>query len=425
MTTTPQRQRPRITSLHDLFHRRRRDAWASALIMLKEISANQGVLLALLFGTVGLSYVYQRSLQLAGPDFPFAIAIALTLALTVTTGQIRTFFKDADLVFLLPAESRLSDYFRQAVRYSTLIQAMLALLAVVVLYPAFQRGLGHTDTYIWTLLAAPLLKSWNLNARWQSFRRHDPLWHDLIRFVASAALAYALITGRFWWTAPLAASMLLYSIWLHRRPPARVRWADLLDREQQQLARYYTLANFFIDVPQLKNRVIRRDWAITLLNKLPPTRQHPYFYLYSRTFFRYSEYFGISIRLTIFVGVVLAFIPNYWFAALTHLAGLFLLAFQLPMLGAERRYPETEHLYPVTVAQRQQGIAHLSFLLLCLQTGAQSAALLLGPLPLLTVLVIFGAGCAFSYLLAFHYVPSRFLKRVQETEAQQEPLPHD
>ena len=71
----------------------------------------------------------------------------------------------------------------------------------------------------------------------------------------------------------------------------------------------YRIANMFVDVPALKERVARRKWLDFILSMIGEKRT--YLYLYTRTFLRSGNYFGLYVRLLALGGVILYFIPFY------------------------------------------------------------------------------------------------------------------
>jgi len=67
------------------------------------------------------------------------------------------------------------------------------------------------------------------------------------------------------------------------------------------MMRLYRIANMFVDVPALKERVSRRKWLDFVLSMIGEKRT--YLYLYTRTFLRSGNYFGLYMRLLVIGGV--------------------------------------------------------------------------------------------------------------------------
>jgi ABC-2 type transport system permease protein len=405
-----------FTEIGDLYGARVRRAWLQAIFLLMSILRNQGVLIAGIALVIGAAFGYKSALNLLPAAFPSAWFIAVVTAFVACRGRGRTFLQEADLVFLLPAEDRMGAYFRQAGRYSAFFQGIQAVLIIGVLVPLFHARVG-LDAAWWCGVGAVLLKLWNLFLSWREMLlvRRWSFWIGL-RFAGTALVIYALASGEMLYG--LGGLVLLGLVTWRVLGGRRVRslpWGELLDQEQQTLSTYYTVANFFVDVPQIKNRVKRREWIMAIVRRIPVNQKLPYLFLYIRTFFRYSEYFGIYLRLMVFIGVILFFISNVWIALGVYLLGLFLMGFQLPMLASERRYSELVRIYPLTDADKKRGVSWLALQLLVAESLLLDVLLLIsGRLPAAQAVWLPLAGIVFSLYVAFVYLPNRFLEAEDE-----------
>lgn len=401
-----------MRDVDSVFHHRRKNSWRAALLIMRKIMHNGGVFVGALILMVLAVLGYQKLIAWMPADFPAALAMAAIVSLGLTKGGVQTFLKEPDLVFLLPAESRMHLYFRQGLLYSMFYQCVQMLYTVGVFYPLFLQFIGTPRLFWLAMLAALVLKAWNVAAHWQELLFGRARWaFVLLRYVVNV-LALWLVLNERYVLAGGAALLLIGWISLLRDQitPHQYPWMKLIAIEQKTVAAYYAWANFFIDIPQVKDQVRPRRWLSEQIAKLPGDKRHPYLYLFTRTFIRHSEYFGIFIRLTIFIGIALFFITNYWLALVVYLVGLYMMGIQLPNISAERRYPDLIRIYPLTEEDKVHSFSLLALRLLRLQSVLLTIPLLLGPLPWLTALVILAIGLVAAHMLSFYYLPKRYGK---------------
>ncbi|HJF31979.1 MAG TPA: ABC transporter permease, partial [Sporosarcina psychrophila] len=65
----------------------------------------------IIFGSVFI-YYYLKFLQWLPPYFQTESIASFVITLTLLKTSVRTFLKKADIIFLMPAEKKLSSYFR-------------------------------------------------------------------------------------------------------------------------------------------------------------------------------------------------------------------------------------------------------------------------------------------------------------------------
>ena len=394
------------------FDYRRKLSWREALLIMRNIMHNGGVFVGALILIVLAVLGYQKLTAWMPADFPVALTMAAIVSLGLTKGGVRTFLKEPDLVFLLPAEPRMHKYFRQGLFYSIFYQCMQMLYIVGVFYPLFPQYIGTPRLFWVAMLAALVLKAWNVAAHWHELLYGRLRWaFAVLRYELNVLLMWAVLSERHFLYAALALVLVAWIAFLRGKiTPHQYPWIKLIAIEQKTVAAYNAWANFFIDIPQVKNQVRPRKWLSEQITKLPGDKRYPYLYLFTRTFIRHSEYFGIFIRLTIFIGIALFFITNYWLALVVYLVGLYMMGIQLPNISAERRYPDLIRIYPLTEEDKVHSFSLLALRLLRLQSMLLTVPLLLGPLPWITALVILAIGLVAAHMLSFFYLPKRYGK---------------
>ncbi|HDR7915115.1 TPA: ABC transporter permease EcsB [Bacillus wiedmannii] len=297
------------------------------------------------------AYYYQQWLQTLNPSFQAALVMAVLLGLVLTAGSIQTLLKEADLVYLLPVEEKLKPYFTKAFLFTFMIQLYIIAIVAAALAPLYFQQMKQTGAaYIWIVLAFVIVKAWNLFVAWeksfltdQNIQRAD--W--FIRFILNGLFVYFLVERTsVMFIGGIVLLMVLYLVVLHQMVKGKpLNWEYLISEEGKKMMLLYRIANMFIDVPALKERVARRKWFDFILSMIGEKRT--YLYLYTRTFLRSGNYFGLYVRLLALGGVILYFIPFLYGRFIVSLIFLYLIGYQLLTLWKHHRMKIWLDLYPV------------------------------------------------------------------------------
>ncbi|HFJ9277969.1 ABC transporter permease [Bacillus cereus] len=297
------------------------------------------------------AYYYQQWLQTLTPSFPAALVMAVLIGLVLTAGSIQTLLKEADLVYLLPVEEKLKPYFTKAFLFTFMIQLYIIAIVAAALAPLYFQQMKQTGAgYIWIVLAFVIVKAWNLFVAWeksfltdQNIQRAD--W--FIRFILNGLFVYFLVERTsVLFIGGIVLLMVLYLAIMHQMVKGKpLNWEYLISEEGKKMMLLYRIANMFVDVPALKERVARRKWLDFILSIIGEKRT--YLYLYTRTFLRSGNYFGLYVRLLALGGVILYFIPFLYGRFIVSLIFLYLIGYQLLTLWKHHRMKIWLDLYPV------------------------------------------------------------------------------
>lgn len=318
------------------------------------------------------AYYYQQWLQTLTSSFPTALVMAVLIGLVLTAGSIQTLLKEADLVYLLPVEEKLKPYFTKAFLFTFMIQLYIIAIVAAALAPLYFQQMKQTGAgYIWIVLAFVIVKAWNLFVAWeksfltdQNIQRAD--W--FIRFILNGLFVYFLVER----TSVLVIGgivllMVLYLVIMHQMVKGKpLNWEYLISEEGKKMMLLYRIANMFVDVPALKERVSRRKWLDFILSIIGEKRT--YLYLYTRTFLRSGNYFGLYVRLLALGGVILYFIPFLYGRFIVSLIFLYLIGYQLLTLWKHHRMKIWLDLYPVGGEEKKKDF--LTLLNAILLTGS-------------------------------------------------------
>lgn len=304
------------------------------------------------------AYYYQQWLQTLTPSFPTALVMAVLIGLVLTAGSIQTLLKEADLVYLLPVEEKLKPYFTKAFLFTFMIQLYIIAIVAAALAPLYFQQMKQTGAgYIWLVLAFVIVKAWNLFVAWeksfltdQNVQRAD--W--FIRFILNGLFVYFLVERTsVMFIGGIVLLMVLYLVILYQMVKGKpLNWEYLISEEGKKMMLLYRIANMFIDVPALKERVSRRKWLDFILSIIGEKRT--YLYLYTRTFLRSGNYFGLYVRLLALGGVILYFIPFLYGRFIVSLIFLYLIGYQLLTLWKHHRMKVWLDLYPVRGEEKKK-----------------------------------------------------------------------
>ncbi|HDR7382023.1 ABC transporter permease [Bacillus toyonensis] len=304
------------------------------------------------------AYYYQQWLQTLTPSFPTALVMAVLIGLVLTAGSMQTLLKEADLVYLLPVEEKLKPYFTKAFLFTFMIQLYIIAIVAAALAPLYFQQMKQTGAaYIWIVIAFVIVKAWNLFIAWeksfltdQNVQKAD--W--FIRFILNGLFVYFLVERTsVLFIDGIVLFMVLYLAIMHQMVKGKpLNWEYLISEEGKKMMLLYRIANMFVDVPALKERVSRKKWLDFILSIIGEKRT--YLYLYTRTFLRSGNYFGLYVRLLALGGVILYFIPFLYGRFIVSFIFLYLIGYQLLTLWKHHRMKIWLDLYPVKVDEKKK-----------------------------------------------------------------------
>ncbi|WP_339149530.1 MULTISPECIES: ABC transporter permease [unclassified Sutcliffiella] len=364
---------------------------------------NDHLVIVMIFLLSGLALAYQNWLEIVPPDFPYALLMGAVLALLMTRGSIHTFLKDPDLVFLLPLEEKLKPYIKKSFLYSIVLESYFLLLVFGVSVPLF---FTLTNATFQTLLAILLLllgmKSWNLWMTWLvNFYtdRKVRLTDWWIRLALNFGLLYLVFSeASLLFIGVIIGVMVLLLVYFQKASQKmNWKWDLLIENETKRMQLFYRVANLFVDVPGLKEKVKRRRWLDFILSFTPYAKEKSFHYLYLRTFLRSGDYFGLYLRLLIIGVVLLLTLPVGYATYLVPVLVLYLTGFQLIPMWRHHYNKLWLSIYPLKEEHRVHAFTKMITLILISQVIIL-AILLAFMATWLETAIVLGGGIAFSYL---------------------------
>lgn len=355
--------------------------WNEAIRYLRLIG-NSGFLFTVYLLVIIGSYYYSVLLKWLPDTFPAIWIFVAVFAHFLTRGHVRTFVKQADVVFLLPYESKLDTYFRASKWYSFALQSVVLILVMVVLSPLFMKYLADQAGSVFIVLCCLLIaKGWNVLTSWEEARFQsdgERRMHFLLRAILNAVFVFLLFSGAglLFIVSLFVIMLLLYFFYYQKLARAlSIKWDHLIEVEERMLLSFYRIANAFTDVPKLRHQVKARRYLSWLLEVFTASKTSVYHYLFSRSFLRANDYAGIYVRLTLISAVVLAFLPTGWLQLIVMLLFMHMVTNQLSTLWYHYDTSMWVDLYPIKEGMKEKALSQLSFRLLLIMIVVQVAVL--------------------------------------------------
>ncbi|MBS4188779.1 ABC transporter permease [Bacillus sp. FJAT-49705] len=391
------------------------NSWLKEIARYSRYIFNGHIVIAMIFLLGTAAFYYQEWLKTIPEQFPAAIIMATAIALILTYSPINTFLTEADKIYLLPLESRLKGYFTRSIIVSFIIHAYLLFIGLGVFMPLYARvNDGDFKKYVPFLIAILLMKVLNLLIRWKVQYYVETKVHvfdSFIRYAVNAVFLYFLFSGvGLIYLLPEAALLLIMLIYYDKNTKEKgMKWEFLIEVEERRMTSFYRLANLFTDVPKLRQRVKRRKWLDWVFSKLPFAQNVTFSHLYTRTFLRAGDYFGLFIRLTLIGAGIVYFFSFGLGQVLVVLLIVYLTGFQLVPLWNHHSNKLWIELYPVNKQLKLQSFKRLLTTVLYCQTVLLTITIFIkGDWKM--AIISLTAGFGLSYFFSNVYIQKKLLK---------------
>ena len=297
-----------------------RDVWSSRFMhyigevqkyMQFIFTGHIAIVLVFLIGAGG--YQYSEWLKVVQTDFPAEIVIAVMIGILLAFSRPTTLLREPDQVYLLPLESKMSQYFSKALAWTFWSQVWIVAIVYIVCIPLLKAVTALTTTEIWTIfLLIIVLKYISVQGEF-SYRyseRGQMVWVDrLIRAVIFGAVLYMGLHAQLILAVIATVISVIYIIIFRKKSVGEpVPYEHFVKIEQNRMMSFYRFANYFTDVPHLHGSIRRRRWMDWLYRFVPYGKENAQKYLVFRTFVRTDDHFYLWLRLTAISGVIAVFV---------------------------------------------------------------------------------------------------------------------
>lgn len=297
-----------------------RDVWSSRFMhyigevqkyMQFIFTGHIAIVLVFLIGAGG--YQYSEWLKVVQTDFPAEIIIALIMGILLAFSRPTTLLREPDQVYLLPLESKMSQYFSKALAWTFWSQVWIVAIVYIVCIPLLKAVTELTTIDIWTIFLLVIVLKYisvqgEFNYRYSE--RGKMVWVDrLIRAIVFAAAIYLGLHAQLILAVVATVISVIYIIVFRKKSIGEpVPYEHFVKLEQNRMMSFYRFANYFTDVPHLHGSIRRRSWMDWLYKFVPYGKGNAQKYLVFRTFVRTDDHFYLWLRLTAISAVIAVFV---------------------------------------------------------------------------------------------------------------------
>ncbi|MEA0553675.1 ABC transporter permease [Lysinibacillus irui] len=297
-----------------------RDVWSSRFMhyigevqkyMQFIFTGHIAIVLVFLIGAGG--YQYSEWLKVVQTDFPAEIIIALIVGILLAFSRPTTLLREPDQVYLLPLESKISQYFNKALAWTYWSQVWIVAIVYIVCIPLLKAVTELTTIDIWTVFLLVIVLKYisvqgEFNYRYSE--RGNMVWVDrLIRAIVFAAAIYLGLHAQLLLAVVVTVISVIYIIVFRKKSTGEpVPYEHFVKLEQNRMMSFYRFANYFTDVPHLHGSIRGRSWMDWLYKFVPYGKGNAQKYLVFRTFVRTDDHFYLWLRLTAISAIIAAFV---------------------------------------------------------------------------------------------------------------------
>ncbi|MCD8895138.1 ABC transporter permease [Mammaliicoccus sciuri] len=297
-------------------------------------------------------------------DIPQNINYRLIFSVILSICSIfpmRTFFREADKLYLLPFEKHLTLYIRKALTYSYFNRLYLPVVILVIGLPLFYQLMGGKFyLYITVMVLSFIFPILGLMMKWFWLKYGLEIWGiNVLLFIVYASgyyttLKVGALSGLLSIVVLIALIILLENI----NRGTFYQWETLIAIEHNHKMNYYKFVNMFTDVKVLNERTVRRRYLDVFLKVPSPKKfnqNYMYKFLFVRSFARGKDAFFIVLRLLIIGLVLIWWINQPVISAILGALIMYLLILQLSQFYKQQAYGLWPQVWPVSEGQVVKG----------------------------------------------------------------------
>ncbi len=297
-------------------------------------------------------------------DIPQNINYRLIFSVILSICSIfpmRTFFREADKLYLLPFEKHLTLYIRKALTYSYFNRLYLPVVILVIGLPLFYQLMGGKFyLYITVMVLSFIFPILGLMMKWFWLKYGLEIWGiNVLLFIVYASgyyttLKVGALSGLLSIVVLIALIILLENI----NRGTFYQWETLITIEHNHKMNYYKFVNMFTDVKVLNERTVRRRYLDVFLKVPSPKKfnqNYMYKFLFVRSFARGKDAFFIVLRLLIIGLVLIWWIDQPFISAILDALIMYLLILQLSQFYKQQAYGLWPQVWPVSEGQVVKG----------------------------------------------------------------------
>ncbi|WHI55637.1 ABC transporter permease EcsB [Mammaliicoccus lentus] len=308
------------------------------------------IFLTIMLGAFALGY--SNWLQGIPQNINYRLILSVILAV-VSIFPLRTLFREADKLYLLPFEKHLSIYIKKAIIYSYINRLFLPIIVLIVGFPLFYELLGSKFyLYITVIVLSFIYPLMGLIIKWFWLKYGLEVWgaNILLFIVYASGYFITLKVGLF---SGITTILVLISLVILMESINRgtfYQWETLIAIEYNHKMNYYKLVNMFTDVKVLNERTVRRKY-LDLFLRIPSSKKfnenYMYKFLFIRSFARGKDAFFIVLRFLIIGLILIWWIDQAIISAILGALIMYLLILQLSQFYKQQAYGLWPQVWPV------------------------------------------------------------------------------
>ncbi|MBF0774159.1 ABC transporter permease [Mammaliicoccus sciuri] len=297
-------------------------------------------------------------------DIPQNINYRLIFSVILSICSIfpmRTFFREADKLYLLPFEKHLTLYIRKALTYSYFNRLYLPVVILVIGLPLFYQLMGGKFyLYITVMVLSFIFPILGLMMKWFWLKYGLEIWgiNVLLFFVYASGYYTTLKVGALSGLLSIVVLIALIILLENINRGTFYQWETLIAIEHNHKMNYYKFVNMFTDVKVLNERTVRRRYLDVFLKVPSPKKfnqNYMYKFLFVRSFARGKDAFFIVLRLLIIGLVLIWWIDQPVISAILGALIMYLLILQLSQFYKQQAYGLWPQVWPVSEGQVVKG----------------------------------------------------------------------
>jgi len=300
-------------------------------------------------------------LQTLEPSVWLDLIASALVALFLLPGY-RSLLKPADGIFLLPYETHMGAYFKNAGRYSLMLGISKAAAAAVIALLLLTVGHGPVGITLFLLLSF-IHYTVNFHIRKRAINTGvSASLTTAILFVMSI-LSLILVLQHPAWLILSFVLLFLTDRYVKGREYRALDWSAYIEHEEVQLNRYYRNVSMFTNVNHIDKQFKRRRYLDPLLWKPGSAsfgKEKMYEFLFYRTFARDHDLPMIILRLIILFGIVMVWMANLYVSIVAGLFGIYVIVLQMSQIYSDQAYLLWPKVWPVDRSHIQESYVTFS-----------------------------------------------------------------
>src|SRR5699024_557895 len=308
------------------------------------------IFLTIMLGAFALGY--SNWLQGIPQNINYRLILSVILAV-VSIFPLRTLFREADKLYLLPFEKHLSIYIKKAIIYSYINRLFLPIIVLIVGFPLFYELLGSKFyLYITVIVLSFIYPLMGLIIKWFWLKYGLEVWgaNILLFIVYASGYFITLKVGLFSGITTILVLISLVILMESINRGTLYKWETLIAIEYNHNMNYYKLVYMFTDVKVLNERTVRRKY-LDLFLRIPSSKKfnenYMYKFLFIRSFARGKDAFFIVLRFLIIGLILIWWIDQAIISAILGALIMYLLILQLSQFYKQQAYGLWPQVWPV------------------------------------------------------------------------------